>query len=180
MDQAHQPEACEYWESWDRLGNLTRNSHFLNPGLEPCPSGQLPNFCPVSGGWKSHMHVFLPNTACQGCVVPRAAAEVSQCSSLLCSREEAPIPGAGEDLLTPRRSTKTEGLIFTSLARKMSDGGDPCACWRRVHWDSEQVLLLFQCLLLGTVPYSCYKLNFYLFLQTGAAGLCSRYSERDI
>lgn len=37
VEQAHQPEACEYWENWDGLGNLTRNSHFLNPGLEPCP-----------------------------------------------------------------------------------------------------------------------------------------------
>lgn len=144
------------------------------------PLRPTPNFCPVSGGWKSHVHVFLSDTACQGCVVPGAAAEVSQCSSLLCSREEAPIPGAGGDLLTPRCSTRTEGWIFTSLARKMSDRGDPRACWRRVHWDSKQVLLLFQRLLLGAVPSSCYKLNFYLFLQTGAAGLCSRYSERDI
>lgn len=144
------------------------------------PLRPTPNFYPVSRGWKSHVHVFLSDTACQGCVVPGAAAEVSQCSSLLCSREEAPIPGAGGDLLTPRCSTRTEGWIFTSLARKMSDGGDPHACWRRVHWDSKQVLLLFQCLLLGAVPSSCYKLNFYLFLQTGAAGLCSRYSERDI
>lgn len=144
------------------------------------PLRPTPNFYPVSGGWKSHVHVFLSDTACQGCVVPGAAAEVSQCSSLLCSREEAPIPGAGGDLLTPRCSTRTEGWIFTSLARKMSDRGDPRACWRRVHWDSKQVLLLFQRLLLGAVPSSCYKLNFYLFLQTGAAGLCSRYSERDI